>query len=112
MGKGSMPEGLKTVLGWVVGLASIALIGVIMLILFGNLSGNLGFAASNVGLNNTNAVIGNYTTSVVNTAAQFPTVGTILGVGVLITILIALLIFAISKMMKVSGGGSSNASFG
>ena len=112
MGKGSMPDGLKTVLMWVVGLASIALIGVIMLILFGNLSGNVGFASGTTGYNQTQDVILNYTKSVTNTATQFPTVGTILGVGVLITILIALLIFAISKMMKVSSGGNSNASFG
>jgi len=41
-----MPEGVKTTLGWTIGTSSIALIIVILLILFGNLSGNSGISDS------------------------------------------------------------------
>jgi len=110
MGNG-MPEGVKTTLGWTVGLAAIALVVVIVLILFGNLSGNTGFAVGTAGYNNTENAIGNYSESAVNTMAQFPTVGTILGVAILLAILMSVLIFAIRKMMGITEG-SSNASFG
>jgi len=102
---------LKTVLSWVTGLGSIALFGLIMLILFGNLSGNVGFDSGTSGYNNTNAMIGNYTESVTNTAAQFPTVGTILGIAVLLFILVAVAIYAMKKFSTM-GGGSGSGSFG
>ena len=56
----------------------------------------------------TDNVITNYTKSTTNITNQFPTVGTIIGVSILLTILIGLLVFAITKMMGVSGaaGGS------
>ena len=54
-------------------------------------------------------VITNYTQSAVNTSDQFPTVGTIIGVAILLVILIALLIFAIRKMMGVSGASSDKS---
>ena len=54
----------------------------------------------------TDAVIGNYTDSAVNTAKQFPTTGTILGIALLLAILIGILVFAIRKMMGVAGAGS------
>lgn len=41
-----MPEGIKTSMYWVLGIGVIALIGLIMLILFGNLSGNVGFGTT------------------------------------------------------------------
>jgi hypothetical protein len=57
-------------------------------------------------------IITNYTSGAVNTSAQFPTVGTILGVALLILILLALLVFVIVKMSGVSfGGGSSKGDF-
>ena len=92
----------------------IAFILLIMVIIFGNLSGNVGFADGTQGYNDTQAIILNYTTSAANTAGQFPTVGTIVGIAILLLILIALLIFAIKKMMGVAGATSSgsNASFG
>jgi len=191
----------KSILAWVVVGASIALILVVMLVLFGNLSGNLGFEddtttitvsnetiawvnATGVTLDGYNstwssitatrsfnatdntefqignisissigvvtnasdtvwegddsvllsytyvhtfdsvaeldseAVIGNYTSAAVNTAAQLPTVGTITGVALLIMILIALLVFAIRRMTGINSGGSESfgsikdASFG
>lgn len=54
-------------------------------------------------------IITNYTSSAVNTAAQFPTVGTILGVALLILILLALLVFVISRMGGLSGRGSGES---
>ena len=178
---------MRVVMGWVIGLSGIALMLLIMLILFGNLQGNVGFTndaltftvtnesgfanatgytltnvnssnsaytltalwnftipASNVslllpnatvsaagvvingstvtypdlsisytfsnafpsqGLADTNNFIGNYTTSVLNTGSQFPVVGTIIGVALLLFILISLLIFALVKMGKVGGSG-------
>ena len=187
---------MQTVMGWSIGLAGIALLGLIMLILFGNLSGNVGFTqdtlsftvtnetgayvnitgytlsgynsswssivitdvwanatdstnfllpstdynlssvgvlanattivAANVtafddanvsytyvysfdsvGLANTNNFIGNYTLSVLNTGSQFPTVGTIIGVALLLFILISLLIFALVKLSKIGGAGGN-----
>lgn len=53
----------------------------------------------------------NYTASVKNTGAQFPTVGTILGVAVLLIILVAVLVFAVRKMsgISTSSGGSEGS---
>ena len=202
MAKGSSGSmDMRTVMGWAIGVASIALLLLIMLILFGNLSGNVGFTqdsinvsvinessftvpthanltdytlsghnsswssitmatifnASNgtaggadfnhtislanvtvssvgvltnatsafvfdnisasyfythsfdtIGLANTNNFINNYTQSVLNTGEQFPTVGTIIGVGLLLFILIALLVFALGKMARMGPGSGGN----
>ena len=102
----------KGVLQWGIGLGSLALFGLIMLILFGNLSGNVGFAANSANANLTNQYIGNYTTSVANTGAQFPTVGTILGVALLLAILIGLLVYAVKRMSGVAGSGKGDGGFG
>ena len=108
-----MPQGMKAIMGWVLGIGIIAFILLILLIIFGNLSGNVGFADGTQGFNDTQAVILNYSASATNTAAQFPTVGTIIGIAILLMILIALLVFAIVKMMGVTTAtGSTNASFG
>ena len=53
------------------------------------------------------SIIGNYTEGAVNTSSQFPTVGTILGVALLILILLALLVYVITKMGGVSIKGNS-----
>lgn len=42
-------------------LGVIGFIGIVLLVLYGNLAGNLGFAANTVGANNTNLVINNIT---------------------------------------------------
>ena len=191
MGQKEGDVSMRVVMGWVIGVAAIALLGLIMLILFGNLSGNVGFGndattitvtnetggyfnstgyqlaqfnstttsfsvtsafnatddapinsseftvpnatafvfnATNTeypdvlisytyahsfpsqGLTDTNNFISNYTTSLLNTSSQFPVVGTIIGVGLLLFILIALLVFALVRMNKV--GGTSRGSFG
>ena len=199
MAKVGMPDGVKSAIAWTVGLASIALILVIVLILFGNLSGNLGWVDDSatitnetivIGLTtgtstlsvasdlnftgwspililnatinvtgltsdetlaegvdytvfssngtfqnitgnwnrtavtytvntisqgevNSENVIGNYSESAVNTSAQFPVVGTIIGIAILLVVLIGILIFAITKMMAVANmGGGSSSSFG
>ncbi len=110
-----MPESARSILNWVLVIGIAAFLLLILTIIFGNLSGNVGFAADTQGFNDTENIILNYTRSAVNTASQFPTVGTIIGIAFLLLILIGLLIFVIRKMMSVStvgGGGSSNASFG
>lgn len=99
------------IVGWSVAIATVAFFGLIMLIIFGNLSGNVGFAANSAGANNTNNYINNYTQSVTNTGKQLPAVGTILGIALLLVILIGLLIYALTEMRKVQGG-SSGSSFG
>ncbi len=191
-------SGMKAVMAWTIGIAVIALVLLIMLILFGNLSGNVGFAQTSTGfvdqtitlsatgetppgaqdringalsnvviinatngsfplntanytitgvvINTTDALseytdmevnvtytvtydeegkistdnlIGNYSEGAVNTSTQFPVVGTIIGVALLLLILIGVLIFAITKLGAVSNiggsdsfGGSSNSRFG
>jgi len=186
-----MPKGMRTTMGWVLGIAIIAFILLIMVVIFGNLLGNVGLARESSAFVNetitlnvsavpasandtrwvnpvlsgilmTNAtggevlasdnyttstnvisattgvyngtevnvsytvnydsqakvdadsIILNYTSSASNTSAQFPTVGTIIGVAILLLILIGLLIFAIRKMMGITGaasfGGSSRSS--
>ena len=189
MSKGKMPDGMRTALYWVVGLGSIALVILIMLILFGNLQGNLGFtddshafaritinfnssggtfadtagkvnptisglaivnatggetipksnysvsgatitAVATSPWNNTNVnisgtltydsqeqidsdyLINNYSKSGTNTASQLPTTGTIVGVSILLGVLIAVLIFAVRRLMNVSTSGSSGMSLG
>ena len=182
-----MPEGVRIAIGWSVGVASIALVLVITLILFGNLSGNVGWddssatyinetgawvnatlytvtgqsttaftgfsvtgiwnytdgtviLAANYTINsaagtitnatsvvysdvnlsytityssqaniNTESVIGNYSESAVNTAAQFPVIGTIVGIALLLVVLIGILVFAVRKMMGLSDMGSSTS---
>jgi len=186
---GGMPDGMKSVMGWTLGVGIIAFTLLILVIIFGNLSGNVGFtqdsdtivnetivfsdggnipstADNRVNGNLTNVIVSNattqevvpstnysvsgvtvtsvsgspwngtnvnvsgdlvfdsqgqidseniilnYTLSATNTSAQFPTVGTIIGIAILLLILIALLVFAIRRMMGVAGstgvsGGSS-----
>ena len=108
-----MPDSVKTTIYWALGVGVIALILLVLAILFGNLSGNVGFAASTQGYNDTQAIIQNYTKSATNTSTQFPVVGTIIGVALLLTILIGVLVLAIKKMMGVANtAGGSNANFG
>ena len=95
---------MKSILGWALGLGILALTGLILLILFGNLSGNVGFSSGTQGYNDTQNLITNYSTSVSNISVQFPTVGTIIGVALILLILLAVLIFAITKLMGVASG--------
>ena len=204
--RGGSSEGganMKTVLSWILGVATIALTLLIMLILFGNLSGNVGFgnngitisvanessytppvhanvsgytlsgfntswssititelwnssddvagngewnttvpvangSVSSLGiltngtdavydnvsvsytyshsfespeLARSNAFIANYTKGIANTGEQFPVVGTIIGVALLLLILIGILVFAMVNLAKVNKG-SLSGSFG
>ncbi len=193
--KSGMPQGVQTAMFWVLGVGIIAMTLLILLILFGNLSGNFGFpqdsaSYSNQTINLSNAggtptgasgrvdgslasivitnatggetltsdnytvtgvvinassplviyidnnvnvsyivsfdsqvdinaedLIRNYTASATNTSAQFPVVGTIIGIAILLAVLIGLLIFAIRKLMGITSaaggsGGSSSRKFG
>jgi hypothetical protein len=47
-----LPGGMKTAIYWVLGIGIIALILLVLLILFGNLSGNLGFGQESVSVTN------------------------------------------------------------
>ncbi len=71
-----------------------------------NVSYTLVYSTDSKGLADTNNFITNYTTSVLNTSKQFPVVGTIIGVALLLLILIGILVFALRKMSGISAGGS------
>jgi len=186
MGNKGIPEGIKTVFYWGIGIGSLALLLLILVILFGNLQGNVGFGQDTVTIYNetitlsagatpatavgkvnpslasvvvTNATTGgaivnsanytidgasftptgssefdglsvnvsailsydeagkvdsdnliqNYTKSATNTSKQFPVVGTILGVVLLLVILIGALVFAVRKMMGIAGSTGSGS---
>ncbi|KKL48838.1 hypothetical protein LCGC14_2321520 [marine sediment metagenome] len=75
---------MRVVMGWMIGVASIALLGLIMLILFGNLSGNVGFGDDSKTItvtNETKASINTtgYTLLVVNGSTSGYTLTTIWG---------------------------------
>ena len=83
----------------------IGFLGIVWLIIYGNLSGNVGFATGSAGANNTEGVIANLTQGV-NTFYGFaPIWFTILAIVLLIIILIGLLgiVMRIANMGK--GGG-------
>lgn len=63
--------------------------------------------------NDLDNIKGNYSRLLVNEAAQLPTVGTVIGIALLLMILIALLVFAIRRMMGVANTttGTSNSKF-
>jgi len=80
----------------------LGLVGLLFLIVFGNLSGNLGFAANTVGANNTNAVINNLTGGA-NTFFTFSNVWfTLLAVVLLIIIVMGV----IGVVQRKNSGGS------
>ncbi len=69
----------------------LGLVGLLFLIVFGNLSNNLGFAANSAGANNTNQVINNLTAGA-NTFFTFANVWfTLLAIVILIIIVIAVI---------------------
>jgi hypothetical protein len=95
--------GIKNTMSWVIGVASISLVLLVLLIIFGNLSGNLGFAVDTTGYNNTQAVINNVTSGVAKLTTQIPNVMLFIGIALLLFVLIGVLAFVIKKM---SGFGS------
>lgn len=104
----SQNAGIKTTMQWVIGVASIALVLLVLLIIFGNLSGNLGFTANSQGYNDTQNVINNVTSGVGNLAKQIPTVLLFVGIALLLFVLIFVLAYVIKKM---SSFGGSNKNF-
>ena len=82
----------------------IGFLGIIWLIIYGNLSGNLGFAADTVGFNNTEQVIANLTDGAVTFYAFAPLWFTILAIVLLIVILLGLL----AIVMKISNKGGDS----
>ena len=62
--------------------------------------------ASSGSRNDLRSIQGNYSKGLINTSVQFPAIGTIIGIAILLIILIALLIFVIVKMMGVSTGSN------
>lgn len=82
-------------------------LGIVWLVIYGNLSGNLGFAANTAGANNTNAVINNLTGGV-NTFFGFSnTLFTISAVVLLITILLGALYVVMGMVNKKREGNFS-----
>ena len=84
-------------------LLTIGLMGLLFLIIYGNLSTNLGFSSGTIGYNNTEAVIGNLTSG----ATQFFTFSSVWFILTAITILIGIVLGVIGLVRKSSSGGTS-----
>ena len=83
----------------------IGFLGIVWLIIYGNLSQNVGFTTDSAGYNNTENVIANLTSGV-NTFFTFaPTWFTILAIVLLIIILVGLLKLVMSIAANQKGGG-------
>ena len=90
------------------GLGVLGFIGVVWLMIYGNLSGNLGFAADTTGFNNTEAVIDNITAGF-GTFFEFSnTFFTIAAIVLLIFMLVGLL--AIVMTIAEGRGGKGKGS--
>jgi len=99
-------SGIKSTMDWVIGIASIALVILVLLIIFGNLSGNLGFSANTQGYNDTQAVINNVTSGVGRLTSQLPTVLLFVGIALLLFVLIGVLAWVIKKMSGFGKGST------
>ena len=85
-------------------LLTIGLMGLLFLIIYGNLSTNLGFDVDSAGYNNTENVIANLTSG----ATQFFTFSGVWFILTAITILIGIVLGVITLVRKASGGGFSS----
>ncbi len=85
----------------------IGFLGIVWLMIYGNLSSNLGFATSTTGYNNTESVISNVTQGVGTFFTFSNTFFTITAIVLLITILLGLLgiVLNIVKATKSKGDG-------
>ena len=93
------------------GLMVIGFLGIVWLMIFGNLSTNMGFTSGTSGFNNTENVIGNLTQGV-NTFFTFSnTLFTIIAIVLLITILLALLGIVMNIVRVTRGSGGEGSSF-
>jgi len=82
----------------------LGLVGLLFLIVFGNLAGNLGFAANSEGANNTNAVINNLTGG----AATFFTFSNVWFTLLAVVLLIIIVMSVIGVVQKNQGGSFSS----
>ena len=96
-------KALKSAEAVFVALLVIGLTGILFLIVYGNLSGNLGFKSGSVGYNNTEAVIGNLTSG----ATQFFSFSNVWFILTAVTVLIGIVIGVIALVRKTGQGGSS-----
>ncbi len=87
------------------GLGVIGFLGIIWLMIYGNLSGNLGFADGTVGFNNTESVIANITAGFGTFFTFSETFFTIAAIVLLIFMLIGLLALA----MQIAKGGKKGS---
>ncbi len=97
-------KALKSAEGVFLALLVIGLMGLLFLIIYGNLSTNLGFATGSAGYNNTENVISNLTTG----ATTFFTFSNVWFVLTAITILIGIVLGVIGLVRRTSSGGFSN----
>lgn len=86
-------------------IASVAILLLGLLMIFGNLSGNLGFTEATANYNSSEAVITDVTGGVENLSGKFGTVFTILGVVMLVGAIVWIL-----KLFGI-GGGSKKGVF-
>ena len=100
-------SGVKNTMSWVIGISSIALVLLVLLIIFGNLSGNLGFAVDSQGYNDTQNVINNVTSGVGKLTTQIPTIFLFVGIALLLFVLIGVLAWVIKKMSGFGKGGTT-----
>ena len=98
MGAGKALKGAETV---ILTLLTIGLIGLLFLIIYGNLSGNLGFAETTQGFNDTEAVIGNLTGGVV----QFFSFANVWFILTAVAVLIGIVVGVIALVRGVSSTG-------
>ena len=91
------------------GLGVIGFIGIVWLMIYGNLSGNLGFAANTQGYNDTESVITNMTSGFSTFFGFSETFFTIAAIVLLIFMLVGLLaiVMMIAKGQKEKGSGYS-----
>lgn len=76
----------------------------ILAIVFGNLSGNSGFAAGSQGANDTAAILANNTLGIRTYSGNLPLVYQALGITLLIFVFVGLASYAFSAFMKLTQG--------
>ncbi len=87
----------------------IGFLGIIWLMIYGNLSGNLGFAPDSIGDNNTQSVIDNLTQGAGTFFGFSNVLFTITAIVLLITILMGLLFLVLEIARAVKERGSSSS---
>ena len=102
MGEGNTQKALGGAQAVFIALLTIGLTGLLFLIIYGNLSTNLGFATDSQGFNNTEAVIANLTSG----ATAFFSFSNVWFILTAITILIGIVLGVIALVNKSSGTGN------